>query len=103
VRFTLRGSGGLGALQIEGQLDTNDLSPDLARRAETSLRPKQLQMIKKLELANMTDPEEFYLVVFEDGQSHEFHFQSSNTPIEITNLLGELMHEVIVRKAKVKK
>ncbi len=101
MRLALRGPGGLGGLRIEGQLDTDDLSPNLARRVKQLLQPDRLHAVEKSGPGKQTEPDEYYLTLVEEGRAHEFHFQSSDSPVELMTLLNDLMHEVIVRKARV--
>jgi len=102
MRLGLKGPGGFGGLRIEGQIDTDDLSPELAKRASDILKPELLLRAERTGAGMMTDPEHYDLTVIKDGVAHEYHLQAPGAPDELMSLLGDLMHEVIVRKAKSK-
>ncbi len=107
MRLFLRSSGGLANLRIEDELDTSELPPELARKAERFLRPEKLKLAKTAENSQMTDALQYELTVFPQAEGEEvrqYCLNEASTAREILDVVGELMHEIIRRKAsKVRK
>jgi hypothetical protein len=102
VRLFLRSSGGLANLRIEDELDTSELAPELARKAEMFLRPEKLKTATSAETSQMTDALQYELVIFPQAEGEElrqYYLSEASTAREILDLIGELMHEIIRRKA----
>ncbi len=107
MRLFLRSSGGLANLRIEDELDTSELAPELARKAERFLRPEKLKTARTAENSQMTDALQYELTLFPQAEGEEvrqYCLNEASTAREILDVVGELMHEIIRRKAsKVRK
>ncbi|MEM7352889.1 MAG: protealysin inhibitor emfourin [Acidobacteriota bacterium] len=67
MKIRLKTSGGIGGLQIEHELDTADLPPELAQRAEEHLSSESLRSIAASR--SLPGPS----MIPADGQQYEIH------------------------------
>ena len=104
MKLLLKCSGGLTNVQIQDVLDTSDLPPALARRAEAVLCAEKLERASVSENLQRTDVIQYDLTVLAAGESEEsrhYCLSEASTGSELLDLLGELMHQIIRRKAAV--
>ena len=104
MKLRLKCSGGLANVQIEDVLDTSELPPALARRAEALLCAEKLERVSISENLQRTDVIQYDLTVLPAGESEEsrhYCFSEASTDSELLDLLGELMHQIIRRQAAI--
>ncbi len=104
MKLRLKCSGGLANVQIEDVLDTSELPPALARRTEAVLCAEKLERASISENLQRTDAIQYDLTVLpivEGEESRHYCLSEASTDSEFLDLLGELMHQIIRRKAAV--
>jgi hypothetical protein len=103
VKILLRGSLGLVPTLIEGEVDTSELDPELARRAEALLSPEHLRGARVAENPQQTDAEEFELTIWPDersGPGERFRISRRDTAPEVVAVAGELLNAIVRRRAQ---
>lgn len=71
MKIVLKSSGGIGGLQSEHALDTADLPPDLARRAEKHLSSESLRSVAAARFQPRALPSAPFIPA--DSQQYEIH------------------------------
>ncbi len=103
MRLILGCSGGVVGSRIQAELDTSDLPADLARRAESCLRPEMLSQAAALASPHRTDVLEYELTLLPQGEGVEFrhyHLSELKTSPEVLELLDDLMREIIEQRSR---
>ncbi len=103
MKFILSCSGGVVGARIRVQLDTAELSADLARRAEAALIPEKLAQASTPENPLRTDVLEYDLTLLPEGEDKDFrHYRLSETSTapEVLEVIDELMQEIIRLRAR---
>jgi len=101
MKIILEGSGGLANLRIRGELTTGELAADLARKVEQCLHPDKLEAAGAAN-AQTADAQQYQLTVMpegEEGEVRHYRLDDSCLAPELLDVLDELMHEIIRRKA----
>lgn len=98
MKIVLKGSGGLGGLRLEGEIDTADLPPELARRVERYLSSENLRSVAPA-APSMAMPDvqryEVRLLPDRDDGAIEDHVVDDLCPQgEILDVIDDLMTEV---------
>ena len=102
MKLILSCSGGVANLRLQDELDTSELSPALGRRAEATLRPEKLEGALASANLHRTDALEYELTLFPEQEGEEvrhYRFSETSTAPEVLDVLGELMHEIVRRRA----
>ncbi|MCP4660102.1 MAG: hypothetical protein GY856_32270 [bacterium] len=102
MRIVLEGSGGLAHLRIRGELNTGELAADLTRKVEQIFHPEKLEAAGAVANPQMTDAQQYQLTVMpQSGEGDVRHYQLDDSCLspELLDVLDELMHEIIRRKA----
>ena len=98
MKLSLKTSGGIGNIQIQGQLETEELSRSLAERVRTMLTPTHLTSARSSGVSLMTDAMQYELgLSLDDGFQH-FEVNEANAAPEVLDIVQELVQEVIRRK-----
>lgn len=104
MKLRLKSSGGLGNIRIEGQLDTAELPPDVARTVEAGLSVERLEAAtqRAASAGPTADAQQYELVVLPDeptGPERTFHVDDMCDATDVLDAIDALMHEIIRRKA----
>jgi hypothetical protein len=99
VKVFLRSSGGIGNIQIQGEVDTADLPPELAQRAEELLTPDRLRASKGSENPQFADAQQISIRVSSPQGHSEVEVDESAAPPELVDLCNVLIHEIVRRRA----
>lgn len=100
MKLHLARSGGFANIQLQGTVDTSDLPPELAGRAERLLSPDNLARAQGEDNPHMADAFVYELQVWPkgtDGSSHGYLLSEADTSSEVMKTLDELM-EAITRR-----
>ncbi len=103
MRFILSCSGGVVGSRIQAELDTSDLPADLARRAESCLRPEILSQAAASASPHRTDVLEYDLTLLPAGEGVDFrhyHLSEVKTSPEVLEVLDDLMREIIEHRSR---
>lgn len=102
MKIVLEGAGGLAHLRIRGELTTGELAADLARKVEQLFHPEKLKAAGAVASPQTTDAQQYQLTIMPaSGQGEIRHYQLDDSCLspELLEVLDELMHEIIRRKA----
>ncbi len=106
MKILLEGGGGLAHLRIRGELRTGELAADLARNVERLFHPEKLEAGGAEANPQMTDAQQYQLTVMPEGVEGDVegdvrHYQLDDSCLsaELLEVLDELMHEIVRRKA----
>lgn len=98
MKLSLKTSGGIGNIQIQGQVETEELSRSLAERVRTVLTPAHLTYARSSEVSPMTDAMQYELGLYLDDGFQHFEVNEANAAPEVLDIVQELVQEVIRRK-----
>jgi hypothetical protein len=84
VKVFLRSSGGIGNIQIQGEVDTADLPPELAKGSENP---------------QFADAQQISIRVSSPQGHSEVEVDESAAPPELVDLCNVLIHEIVRRRA----
>ncbi len=103
MKIFLSRAGGFGGLRLEGVIDTTDLPPELAARAEALLVPARLQAAsEEPTAAGATGPAvdtlEYEISLPLEEGSRRFHLQETNRDQDLMDLVSDLLREAVRRK-----
>jgi len=98
MRVSFECDGGLADFRIEGMIETADLGPEAAERAERLLRPDKLREKRGTRHPHTRDLR-VYFVGFREGQGYsEFRVEEGTATTEVLDLMEELVVEVVRRR-----
>lgn len=98
MKVHLRSAGGIGGIRMEGEVDTADLPPDLARRAESVLRRDRLAGAERSGRPT-PDAVSYDVRLTDDRGSAAFTVEEPCTDPEVVEVLNDMLTEVVRRKA----
>lgn len=99
MKLYLRSAGGVGGMRIEGELDTAELPPGLARRAETVLCRERLAGAGRATGEPVPDAASYDVRLTDEQGSAAFTVEEPSTDPEVLDVIGDVLHEVVRRKA----
>ena len=99
MKVFMRSSGGIGNIQLQGVVDTTELSSELAQRAEKFLTSSQIQSASHIGDFQSVDGQQFYVRISSDEGSRAFEIDEATSNPELVALCNALLHEIIRRKA----
>ncbi len=102
MKLRLRSSGGLGAVDVDGQIDTADLPEELARRIEEHLTAENLSTTSVSRSLPMPDARQYELYFLPEDVDGEVatHVVDDMCPVgEVLDVIDDLMAHLIERKA----
>jgi hypothetical protein len=94
VRLHLARSGGFANIRLEGTIETADLPPDLAGRAERLLDPANLARAQHGGNPHMADAYVYELQVWPEGEGrdqHSYLLSEADTSAEVMDTLHDVM------------
>lgn len=104
MRLHLATSGGFANLRIEGQIDTSELSEEMAKRVEAALSPERLQAAEEAESNPlMMDAQQYELSVLPEGPEGEarlYRLDDAALTDEMLDVLDELRGEIVRRRSE---
>jgi hypothetical protein len=109
VKLHLASSGGVAGIRMEGELDTDDLGPDLAAHArrlvDLAAGEEEAATPGEARAADMLQYELTWFARDEPGRevAYHRHFSQSTAPDTAIESLQALMREVVRRKAAARK
>ncbi len=100
MKLTIATSGGIGNIQIHGELDTDELERSLAEKAKSVLKPERLASLPRDTAGLLVDVTQFEVGIFLEDGVHQYTVDEANAPPEIMEVLQALVHEIIIKKRK---
>jgi hypothetical protein len=100
MKLSVKTSGGIGNIQFQGQLDTDELPGELAERVHKVLSPARLETTRLTE--TFPDAIQYEIGLFFRSGLQKFEIDESSAPPDVLDVLEELVREVI-RKKRAKK
>lgn len=100
MKIELNVSGGLAGLRLRGAIETADLDPELARRAEFCLQPAKLEDAASRGGASIPDAQQIDVGVTPDsgGATRSFELAEQNLDDETLDVLDALRYEITRRE-----
>jgi hypothetical protein len=98
MKVFLRSSGGIGNIEIQGAIDTTELSSDLALRTEKVFISKPPPSTPDIQDSQRVDGQQFSVLISSGGNALSFEISEETAPDELVGLCNELLHEIIRRK-----
>ena len=112
MKVFLRSAGGIGNVRVEGEVDTSELSDDLAKKVERVLAPEELRSLASPPSASrsprsmsagpfMTDVQEVEISVkTKDATERSLRLSEGDLPDEVLEVIDELRYEITRKKAR---
>lgn len=101
MKLDLTYSGGLANLRIAGQVDTSELSEELAQKIEAAFTSEQLQAAQEAEVSPlMMDSQQYELTILPEnpgGEARKYKLDDAALPDEMLDVLDEL-RGILVRE-----
>ncbi len=94
MRLHLARSGGFANIRLQGTVETADLSPDLADRAERLLTPENLARAQLERNPHMADAYVYELQVWPEGEGgdhHSYLLSEDDTSSDVVDVLHDVM------------
>lgn len=98
MRLSIKTSGGLGNIQLQGQLDTDELEPSLAKRVISTLTPKRLESQSTSTEMGVADMIQYEIRLFLNNGVYHYILDEANTAQDVIEVLQDLIHELIRKK-----
>jgi hypothetical protein len=98
MKLSLKSSGGIGNIQLQGQIDTDELPPALAERVRTVLTPERLAAARSAATDSVADAMQYEISLFLDSGLQTFHIDDVHAPPEVVDIVQELFQRVIDQK-----
>lgn len=98
MKLSVKTSGGIGNIQLQGQLDTNELPDDLAERVHKVLSPARLESARSAEGVPVPDMIQYEIRLFLGSGVQKFEIDDVNAPADVIGVVEELVQEVVRRK-----
>jgi hypothetical protein len=98
MKLSVKTSGGIGNIQLQGQLDTNELPSDLAERVHKVLSPARLESFRSTEGIPVPDMIQYEIMLFLGSGVQKFEIDEANAPADVIDVVEELVQEVVRRK-----
>jgi hypothetical protein len=98
MKLSVKTSGGIGNIQLQGQLDTNELPNELAERVHRVLSPARLESTRSTEAVPIPDMMQYEIRLFLGSGVQKFEIDEGNAPADVIDVVEELVQEVIRRK-----
>lgn len=101
MKVFLRTSGGIGGIQMQGQLDTTDLPNEVCEQVEEALQPEKLHNMDTTSDAGFPDTIQYELRVWTgDDELESYMIEESTAPPELLEVLDVLVNEMNRQKAQ---
>jgi hypothetical protein len=100
MKLTIATSGGIGNIQIQGELDTDELDSNLADQARSVLKPERLETLSLNTAGSMVDVTQYEVGIYLDDGVHQYTVDEANAPQEVLEVLQALVHELVLKKRK---
>jgi hypothetical protein len=100
MRVIVRSEGGFAGLRVGGEVDTAELSPEMAEQVKTLLRPVALEtMAADPSAPSMPDAQRYEVhIEGEDHRMHRFLLDQTTAPEDVMQLLHDLHAEIMRRR-----
>jgi hypothetical protein len=98
MKFTVRTSGGIGNIRIQGEIDTEELDPTLAEQVKSVLTPEHLITVPRDTAGSTVDVTQYEVGIFQEDGVHSYTVDEAIAPQEIVEVLQALVHEIILKK-----
>jgi|SwirhirootsSR3_FD_contig_101_1003326_length_2350_multi_3_in_0_out_0_2 hypothetical protein len=98
MKLSLKTSGGIGNIQLQGQIDTDELPSDLAERVRTVLTPEHLAAAHSAVMGPVADAMQYEIGLFLDGGLQTFQIDDVHAPPGVLDIVQELVQRVIDQK-----
>jgi hypothetical protein len=98
MKLSVKTSGGIGNIQLQGQLDTSELPNDLAERVHRVLSPARLESARSTEGVSLPDMIQYEISLFVGSRVQRFEINDANAPADVIDVVQELVQEVVRRK-----
>ena len=99
MKLFVASSGGIGGLRLSGEVDTRELPPELAERAERLLRPDALES-SAAPNPGAADVTVYDVEVPEGRGTRRFRIDGSSADPEVVATLNDVMHELVRRRRR---
>lgn len=102
MKLRLEITGGLGGFRLEGQLDTGELDPELAREVEEVLTAERLEAAAPQAPGGMADAQQYVLTLLPDdehGEARRYVVDDACPVPEVLDVLDQLRFEIVRAKA----
>jgi len=100
MKVFLSSSGGLGAFRIQGEIDTAELSADLAQKAEDILQQYRKKPTTAPGNPLLVDGKQFSIRVSSGDESWKLELDQQDAPEDLFNVCEKLLNEVVNKRAK---
>jgi hypothetical protein len=98
MKLSLKTSGGIGNIQLQGVLNTNDLPAALAEKVLRVLTPTQLNASRPADMAPMADAIQYEINLFLDSGIQSFEIDDLTAPPDVLDTVQELVQALIHQK-----
>jgi hypothetical protein len=98
MKLSLKTSGGIGNIQLQGQIDTDELPSALAERVRTVLTPERLASARSPSMDHVADAMQYEISLFLEGGVRTFQIDDVHAPPEVLDVVQELVQRIIDEK-----
>jgi hypothetical protein len=98
MKLFLKTSGGIGNIQLQGALDTDELPDALAERVRTVLTPAHLRASRSVDTAPVADAMQYELSLLLESGPQQFAIDDVSASPDVLEVVQELLQELIRRK-----
>jgi hypothetical protein len=98
MKLSLKTSGGIGNIQLQGQIDTDALPSALAERVRTVLTPERLASARSTPTDPVADAMQYEISLFLDSGMRTFQLDDVHAPPEVLDIVQELVQKLIDQK-----
>ena len=101
MKLSLKTSGGIGNIQLQGQLETDELPKALAERVCTVLTPARLASARSTAMDSVADAIQYEIGLFLDSGLQTFVIDDVHAPADVLDIIQELVQRLIEKKRAV--
>jgi hypothetical protein len=101
MKLSLKTSGGIGNIQLQGQLETDELPRALAERVRTVLTPARLVSARSTAMDSVADAIQYEIGLFLDSGLQTFVIDDVHAPADVLDIIQELVQRLIEKKRAV--
>jgi hypothetical protein len=98
MKLSLKTSGGIGNIQLQGLIDTDELPSALAERVRTVLTPERLASARSTAMDHVADAVQYEIGLFLDSGLQTFHIDDAHPPPTVLDSVQELVQSLIPNK-----
>jgi hypothetical protein len=98
MKLSLKTSGGIGNIQLQGQIDTDELPSALAERVHTVLTPERLASAHSTAMDPVADAMQYEIGLLLDSGLQTFQIDDVHAPPEVLDIVQELVQRLIDKK-----